>query len=139
MAKAEVEQETGGAGETALQAELVVGIPGLVDVERVRAVAAQWAGSGHRIAVVYPSGPGMSEALDTLGEGGEVRIVGREISTASSATPPWLGQPVVYQALLAEAESLGASTCVILNPDLAAFTPALVDALARPIREVGGA
>jgi hypothetical protein len=136
MAKAEVEQETGGAGQTALQAELVVGIPGLVDVERLRAVAAQWAGSGHHIAVVHPCVPGMSEAPDTLGEGGEVRVVAREIAAVASATAPWLGQPVVYQALLAEAESLGASACVILNPDLAAFTPAVVDALVGPIREM---
>ena len=39
--------------------------------------------------------------------------------------------------MLAEAESLGANACVILNPDLAAFTPAAVDALVRPILESG--
>jgi hypothetical protein len=135
MAKVEVEEHTGGSSQSAPQAELVVGLPGLVDVERVRAVAAQWSGIGHRVAVVHPCVPGMSEALETLGEGGEVRVVAREIAAAANATAPWLGQPAVYAALLAEAESLGANACVILNPDLAAFTPVAVDALLRPIRE----
>ncbi len=135
MAKVEVEEETGGSSQSAPQAELVVGLPGVVNVERVRAVAAQWSGVGHRVAVVYPCVPGMSEAPETLGDGGEVRVVAKEIAAIASATAPWLGQPAVYAALLAEAESLGAGTCVILNPDLAAFTPAVVDALMRPIRE----
>jgi hypothetical protein len=69
-----------------------------------------------------------------LGEGDEVRVVAREIAAVASAPAAWLGQPAVYAALLAEAESLGASACVILNPDLAAFTPAAVDALVQPIR-----
>jgi hypothetical protein len=64
-----------------------------------------------------------------------VRLVAREVAAVASATPPWLGQPAVYAALLAEAESREASACVILNPDLAAFTPTAVDALVRPILE----
>jgi hypothetical protein len=135
MANVEIEETTGGTTRSALQAELVVGIPGLVDVRQVRAAGAQWAGSGHRVAVVHPCLPGMSEALETVGEDGEVRLVAREITAVANATAPWLGQPAVYAALLAEAETLGASACVILNPDLAAFTPAVVDALVRPIRE----
>src|SRR5689334_9579032 len=135
MAKVEVEEETGGSSQSAPQAELVVGLPGVVNVERVRAVATQWSGVGHRVAVVYPCAPGMSQAPETLGDGGEVRVVAKEIATVANAAAPWLGQPAVYAALLAEAESLGAGACVILNPDLAAFTPAVVDALVRPIRE----
>ncbi|HEY3988142.1 MAG TPA: hypothetical protein VGM02_02505 [Acidobacteriaceae bacterium] len=135
MAKVEVEQETGMQRPGPSQTELVVGLPGLVDVEHVRAVAAQWSGSGRHMAVVHPCAPGMSEALETLGESGDVRLVAREITAVASATASWLGQPAVYAALLAEAESLGASACVILNPDLAAFTPAAVDALALPILE----
>src|ERR1700748_3285443 len=135
MAKVEVEPEAGGQSQSAPRTELVVGLPGLVDAEQVRAVAAQWSGGGHPIAVVHPCAPGMSEALETLNELGDVRLVAREISAVASATAPWLGQPAVYAALLAEAESLGASACVILNPDLAAFTPAAVDALVRPILE----
>jgi glucosylglycerate synthase len=134
MAKVEVEEEAGGSSQSAPPPELVVGIPGLVDPEKMRAVAAQWSGSGRRIAVVHPIVPGMNGALETLGEQGEVRLVAREIPAVASATAPWLGQPAVYAALLAEAESLGAGACVILNPDLAAFTPAAVDALIRPIR-----
>lgn len=136
MAKVEVEEATGGSSLATLPTELVVGIPGVVDRGQVRAVAAQWAGSGRRIAVVHPCVPGMNEELETLGEGGEVRLVAREIAAVASATAPWLGQPAVYAALLGEAESLGASACVILNPDLAAFTPVAVDALIRPIREM---
>ena len=135
MAKVEVEQVTGDVSRPAPPAELVVGIPGLVDAAQVRTAAAQWTGSSRPIAVVFPRVPGMSDALETLGESGEVRLVAREISAAANAIAPWLGQPAVYAALLAEAESLGASACVILNPDLAAFTPAVVDALALPIRE----
>src|SRR6201985_3370482 len=135
MAKVEVEPEAGGQSQSAPRTELVVGLPGLVDAEQVRAVAAQWSGGGHPIAVVHPCAPGMSGALETLGTSGDVRLVAREITAVANAIAPWLGQPAVYAALLAEAESLGASACVILNPDLAAFTPAVVDALALPIRE----
>ncbi len=135
MANVEVERETGGQSPSSSQTELVVGLPGLVDIAQVKAAAAQWSGSGRRIAVVHPCVPGMSEALETLGESGEVRVVAREITGVASATAPWLGQPAVYSALLAEAESLGASACAVLNPDLAAFTPVAVDALVRPILE----
>jgi glucosylglycerate synthase len=135
MAKVEVEQETGGRSPSSSQTELVVGLPGLVDIAQVKAAATQWSGSGRRIAVVYPCVPGMSEALETLGESGDVRLVTREITGVASAAAPWLGQPAVYAALLAEAESLGANACVILNPDLAAFTPEAVNALARTILE----
>jgi glucosylglycerate synthase len=136
MAKVEVEQETGGQSPGSLQTDLVVGLPGVVDVSQLKAAASQWSGSGRRIAVVHPSVPGMGEAPETLGESGEVRLITREITAVASATAPWLGQPVVYSALLAEAESLGASACVILNPDLAGFTPTAVDALVRPILEI---
>jgi hypothetical protein len=135
MAKVEVEPEAGGQSQTTPQAELVVGLPGLVDAGQVRALAAQWSGSGRRLTVVHPCAPGMSEALETLNPSNDVRVVAREVAAVASATAPWLGQPAVYAALLAEAESLGASACIILNPDLAAFTPAAVDALARPILE----
>jgi glucosylglycerate synthase len=135
MAKVEVERETGGQSPTSSQTELVVGLPGLVDIPQVKAAAAQWSGSGRHIAVVHPCVPGMSEGLETLGESGDIRLVAREIAGVASTTASWLGQPAVYSALLGEAESLGAHACVILNPDLAAFTPSAVDALVRPILE----
>jgi hypothetical protein len=133
MAKVELEQETSGPAQSAPPPELVVGIPGLVDVTQVRSVAARWHGSGLRVAVVYPCEPGLRESQELLEEGSNVRLVPREIAPSSSATPPWLGQPVVYAALLGEAESLRANGCVILNPDLAAFTPRAVDVLAHPV------
>jgi glucosylglycerate synthase len=135
MAKVEVEPEAGGQSQSTPQTELVVGLPGLVDVGQVRAVAAQWSGSGHRLTIVHPCVPGMGEALETVGDAGDVRMVAREIATIASTTASWLAQPAVYAALLAEAESLHASACVILNPDLAAFTPSAVDTLVRPILE----
>src|ERR1700756_3800340 len=108
MAKVEVEQETGEVSRPAPPAELVVGIPGLVDAAQVRTAAAQWTGGSRPIAVVFPRVQGMSEALETLGESGEVRLVAREISAAANAAASWLGQPAGYAALLAEAGSLGA-------------------------------
>jgi hypothetical protein len=132
MAKVELEQEIRGQLPSPPPPELVVGIPGLVDPAQVRSVAAQWHGSGLRVAVVYPCGPGMRESQEALDEGSNVQLVARQIVPSSSATPPWLGQPSVYAALMGEAESLGANACVILNPDLAAFKPSSVDALARP-------
>ncbi len=135
MAKVEVELAARGQSQSSPQTELVVGLPGLVDAGQVRAVAAQWSGSGRHLTVVHPCVPGMSESSETPDPSSDVRLVAREIAAVASATAPWLGQPAVYAALLAEAESLGASACVILNPDLAAFTPAAVDALARPILE----
>ena len=135
MAKVEVEQETGGQARAPRKQNWSWDCPAWWTSAQVQAAAAQWSGSGHRIAVVHPCAPGMSEALETLDESGEVRLVAREVAAVASTTAPWLGQPAVYAALLAEAESLGASACVILNPDLAAFTPAAVDALVRPILE----
>jgi glucosylglycerate synthase len=135
MAKVEVEPEAGGQSQNTPQTELVVGLPGLVDAGQVRAVAAQWSGSGRRLTVVHPCVPGMNETSETPDPSKDVRLVAREIAAVASTTAPWLGQPAVYAALLAEAESLGANACVILNPDLAAFTPAAVDALVRPILE----
>lgn len=133
MAKVEVEQEAGAQSQSPPPAEWVIGLPGLVDVAQVRRAAQQWNGTGYRIAVVHPCVPGMSEALETLGESGNVRLVAREITGAATPTVQWLGSPAIYAALLSEAEALGAKACVMLNPDLAAFTPASVDALMRPI------
>jgi hypothetical protein len=135
MAKVEVELVARGQSQSTPQTELVVGLPGLVDAGQVRAVAAQWSGSGRRLTVVHPCVPGMSESSETPDPSSDVRLVAREVAAVASATAPWLGQPAVYAALLGEAESLGANACVILNPDLAAFTPAAVDALVRPILE----
>jgi glucosylglycerate synthase len=135
MAKVEVELVARGQSQSTPQRGLVVGLPGLVDTGQVRAVAAQWSGSGRRLTVVHPCVPGMSESSETTDASSDVRLVAREVAAVASATAPWLGQPAVYAALLAEAESLGANACVILNPDLAAFTPAAVDALVRPILE----
>ena len=42
MAKVEVEQETGDVSRPAPPAELVVGIPGLVDAAQVRDAAEEW-------------------------------------------------------------------------------------------------
>lgn len=137
MAKVEVEQDAAGQSREqslgSVRADLVVGLPGVVDIAQVRSIAAEWSGRGRNMAVVCPCMPGMSEALESLGDAGDVRLLAREIAPSTGATPPWLGQPAVYAALLAEAESLGASACAILNPDLAAFAPSAVDALVRPI------
>src|SRR6185437_2182920 len=114
MAKLEVEQESGAPSQSPPLAELVIRLPGLVDVVRLRRVAAQWSGTGRPIAVVHPSVPGMNDALDSLGESANVRLVAREIPAGAISAVPWLGSPAVYSALLAEAESLSARACVIL-------------------------
>jgi hypothetical protein len=134
MAKVEVEQEAGGQSQVAPPPpELVVGLPGVVDVAQVRSVATEWSSTGQRIAIVYPSLPGMHDSREPLDMASNVRLVSREIAPSTNPTPPWLGQPAVYAALMAEAESLRASAGVILNPDLAGFTPQAIDALARPV------
>ncbi len=133
MAKVEVEQEVQAQSQGSLSADLVVGLPGVVDVAHLKSIAAQWGGGGRTVAVVHPCLPGMGEALESLGDAGDVRLIAKEIAPALSTVPPWLGQPTVYAALLAEAESLGARACAVLNPDLAAFTPAAVDTLIQPI------
>ena len=133
MAKVEVAQETEGQSPSTPTAEIVVGLPGLVDRSQVRAVAEQWGDADHRIAIVHPCAPGMSDALETIGARANVRLIAREVPASTPAVLPWLGQTAVYAALLAEAEALGASACAILNPDLAALTPAAVEALVRPI------
>jgi glucosylglycerate synthase len=138
MAKIEVEQVLRAHNQGApLQTDLVIGLPGLVDVVQVRNMAAQWSVINHQITIVHPCAPGMSETLETLSEAGNVRLVAREVSAVASTSAPWLGQVPVYAALLEEAESLGTKVCVVLNPDFVAFTPASVDVLAQPILESG--
>ena len=88
MAKVEIEEETGGSSQSTPQVELVIGIPGLVDVERVRAAAAQWNGSGRRMAVVHPCAPGMGQGLE---QQGEVRLVALEVTALANAFAPWPG------------------------------------------------
>src|SRR5581483_10470659 len=100
MAKVEDAQETAAESQSAPQADLVVGLPGLVDVAHVRSVAAQWSDVGRRITVVHPCVPGMSEALEKLGETGDVRLIAKEIAAVASSSASWLGQPPVYAALL---------------------------------------
>ena len=134
MAKVEVEQEAGAQSQSPPSAELVIGVPGLVDVAQLRKAAAQWSDAGLPIAVVYPSMPGANEPIEPLGgDSSNVRLVAREMTGISGSTVPWLGSPAVYSTLLADAESLSARACVILNPDLAAFAPTTIEALARPI------
>jgi hypothetical protein len=54
MAKVEVEQEAEVESQSSPSAELVIGLPGVVDVAQVRNLAEQWSGAERPIAVVHP-------------------------------------------------------------------------------------
>lgn len=134
MAKLEVEQASGGAPvESPQPPAFVVGLPGLVDVQQVRTIATQWSGTGQRVAVIYPAMPGVRDAHESIDQASYVQLIARDIPSSAMGSTPWLGAPAVYGSLLAEAESLRAQAAVILGPDLAALTPAAVDALVHPI------
>jgi len=129
MAKVDVEQDTGTATPQSRQSDVVIALAGLADAVQLRSLAGQWEEAGQQITVIYPSAAGLTGT--PADDVGPVRLVPREIVSASAV--PWLGQPLIYAELLAAAESLGARACVFLNPDLAAFSPGCVNALAQPL------
>ena len=111
---------------------LAVGLPGVVDLSQLRAVAEQWRDTGQRIAIIHPAMPS-GDPGDDHGLAGNVQLIARDIPVGAPSPVPWLGQPAVYAALLAESESLGASACAILNADMAALTPQALEALVQPV------
>ena len=140
MAKVEVERETERQGEAAQRSQqvmpgaLVVGLPSVVDLSQLRRVAEEWSDAGQRIAIVHPAPPGATaEPGEWSGHSASVQLIARDIPVSTPSPLLWLGQPAVYAALLAEAESLGASACAILNADLAALTPQALETLVRPV------
>jgi glucosylglycerate synthase len=140
MAKVEVEREierpdaTPPRPQQFLPGGWVVGLSGVVDLAQLRRVAEEWSDSGQRIAIVHPAPPGTGHELDNgHGHSGSVQLIVRDIPVSTPSPLVWLGQPAIYAALLAEAESLGASACVILNADLAALQPQTIEALVRPV------
>ena len=142
MAKVDVERES-ERQEQGLQASprsqeirpggLVVGLPGVVDLSQLRMLAETWSDAGQPIAIVHPAPPGSNAADYPDGLAGNAQLIARDMPVGSPSPLLWLGQPAVYAALLAEAESLRASACAILNADLAALTPQVIDALVRPL------
>lgn len=147
MAKVDTEREPDqqtarqdGAAERlrGMRGGVVVGLPGAVDLSQLRAIAQQWGDHGQRIAIVHPAPPGSSpDQTDAEGLPADVTanvtLVARDLPVGTPSPLLWLGHPAVYAALLAEAESLGAAACAILNSDLAGLNPAAVETLVRPV------
>jgi hypothetical protein len=130
--EAERQQQEYERSPQTMAGALAVGLPGVVDLSQLRTVAEQWRDAGQRIAIIHPAPPG-AESGRRDGHAGDVQLIARDIPVGAPSPLPWLGQPAVYAALLAEAESMGASACAILNIDLAALTPQALEVLVQPV------
>lgn len=155
MANLELGEDTKKRTETPVTADLLIAIVNPVNVEDLRAAAAetimrmspQNAGeadpslSGLRAAVAFPGtdgeAPEISNAtvhLDPAGSGVEIRFVPLALSPNPSAIP-WLGDSAAYQAVFALGQEMGVSACAVVASDLAALRPDALQALLAPLRE----
>ncbi len=135
MAKVEAERETAGQAQGLSGAPqiapggLVVGLPGLVDMGHLQAIASGWSDGEDGVVVVHPAPPEADAPVSAT----QMQLLGRDMPAAAQSALPWLGTPALYAALLGEAETLKARACAILNADMAALTPAALHALTSPV------
>jgi glucosylglycerate synthase len=163
MAKVEVPEEIRQPSSGVGQAEVVIGIPGPVDLPRLQSLATALPPAlGHRAgstgdAQQAPNGPGggpevVPEAVPevipgvvvlypcppgvpnlTESEAEGVRFLSYDLRGATNPQLPWLGQAVAYEGLFNLAQQMQARACVVLNPDLLALTPHDIGALSVPV------
>lgn len=152
MAKVEVPEEIRQPSEGVGLADVVIGIPGPVDMQRVQSLAAAVpaalaslipsapaaditepaaAPDAARVAVLYPCPPGLPSLAESEAAG--VRFLSYDLHGATNAQLPWLGQPAAYEALFNLARQMQARACVVLNPDLLALGPHDIAALSAPV------
>lgn len=130
MAKAELIDEAGHAVAASGPIDILVGITGVVDIERVTAaVGANRVTAGAAIAIAYPGVEGTEEG----GSQSPVRLLTYKTAASSGAGAHWLTSGATYTRLFTLAQTTGAKACVIINSDLAALEHGAVDSLAAPV------
>jgi glucosylglycerate synthase len=139
MAKVELSEETKASTEDVKQADLLIAIAGPANAETMRtsaadALSAQPALSGQRIVVAYPgSGAEATTPLDADEE--HLRFLPYSLATGDPTRIPGLPAPATYQVLFAMARELGVNACIVVAPDLAAFSGNCLGALMAPVLE----
>jgi hypothetical protein len=136
MAKLEAPEETGQQSQAIQRADVVIGIPGPVDAQRLESLAAgvpAALGPGldgittASVTVLYPAPQGA--LTGTVSEAGGMRFVCYDLHGAINPQLPWLGQAGAYETLFDLAQQMSARACVVLNPDLLALRPDAISAL----------
>ncbi len=146
MAKVEVPEEIRSPSAGVRQADVVIGVAGPVDMQRLQSLAAGLppalgpglgitggadAAEETRMAVLYPCPPGLPSLTESEAEG--VRFLSYDLHGGANSQLPWLGQTGVYEGLFSLAQQMQARACVVLNPDLLALRPHDIAALIAPV------
>lgn len=134
MAKADAVEDVVQGGTMAAGIDVLVGVTGAVEVERLRDAAAHAmsvsaaSSSGLRMVIAYP---GMQEPVDD--EGAEGSLMTYKVAAASGSGAYWLTSGATYDNLFALAKKTGAKACVVVNSDLEALEHGAVESLAAPV------
>ena len=150
MAKVEAPEEIRQASEGVGLADVVIGIPGPVDVQRLQSLAAgvpsalstvrglrlestgdAAAPDRSKVVVLYPCPPGLPTLTESVAEG--VRFLSYDLHGATNPQLPWLGQAAAYESLFNLAQQMQARVCVVLNPDLLALQAHDIAGLSTPV------
>ncbi len=145
MAKVDAAEEVARATVETQGTQILIGVPGPVDVTQLAAAAADALAAAQgtsrgRFAdgVVGVAFPGATAGSAGSGSAepeiaGGVRLLPYEPHGAANAQLSWMPQAGAYEALFALAAAQGASVCAVLHPDLKACVPEAVEALIRPV------
>jgi len=134
MARSELLEESGLKTEDAKTVDILVGITGATDLERVRTASDRAAvhlaktHSGLRLAVAYAGVEGTSSDEGS----GAVQLLTYKSAGLGGGTY-WLTSGTTYQSLFALARITGARVCTIVNSDLAALESGAAGSLAAPV------
>jgi hypothetical protein len=139
MAKADLLEETGQSTAVPGTIDILVGIAGDVEPERVRAAAATASAAmegshpGARMAIAYP---GIEAAEgDGAGAAGQTsaQLLPYKVASSSGGGAYWLASGATYASLFALAKTTGAKALVVVNSDLEALEQDAVASLAAPV------
>ena len=143
MAKAEVMEDVVHSPAATGPVDVLVGVTGAVEPQRLRDAAAQAPhaltqnGSGLRMVVAYPGFDGAAggdlNAAGEAGNGSGSGLMTYKVAAASGSGAYWLTSGATYNSLFALAKATGARACVVVNSDLEALEQGAVERLAAPV------
>ncbi len=139
MVRVEAPEEVAKATAEASRTQVLIGVPGPVDVGALVTAARQalpTIESTHRfdkqeggIAVAFPGSPQGGEQELATG----VRLLPYDPHSPVNPQISWMPHEGAYEALFALAAAHGANVCAVLHPDLKACVPEAISALIRPV------
>ena len=136
MAKIEAMEEVVQSASAAGPVDVLVGITGAVDMQRLRDAAERVTstpsqnGSKLRVVVAYP---GMEEPVSGDVEGSGPGLMSCKVAAASGSGAYCPTAGPTYNSLFALAKTTGARACVVVNSDLEALEHGAVENLAAPV------